>query len=99
MTPLDKVFMLSTDDVLDEKMLRRVVESGHSRVPIHRAGDCTDLVRACAARGARALLCMLRVLRALLLCTLRVLRGAAVDAAGGPAPPRLQQLWAVGPSG
>lgn len=37
--------MLSTDDVLNERMLRAVVESGHSRVPIHRAGDKTDLVR------------------------------------------------------
>ena len=39
-----QVFMLSTDDVLNERMLRAVVESGHSRVPIHKAGDKTDLV-------------------------------------------------------
>ncbi|KAF5837766.1 hypothetical protein DUNSADRAFT_3909 [Dunaliella salina] len=44
MTPLDKVFMLSTDDVLNDRMLRAIVESGHSRVPIHRAGDKSDLV-------------------------------------------------------
>ena len=39
-----QVFMLSTDDVLNERMLRAIVESGHSRVPIHKAGDRTDLV-------------------------------------------------------
>jgi CBS domain containing-hemolysin-like protein len=51
MTPLDKVFMLSTSDVLNEHTLRAVVESGHSRVPIHRDGDPTDLVSACSLLG------------------------------------------------
>lgn len=45
MTPLSAVFMLSTDDVLGEGTLRAVLESGHSRIPIHRAGDRSDLVR------------------------------------------------------
>ncbi|KAI8463504.1 MAG: hypothetical protein J3K34DRAFT_462412 [Monoraphidium minutum] len=39
MTPLDKVFMLSTDDVLDKATLQRVLESGHSRVPVYEATD------------------------------------------------------------
>lgn len=39
MTPLDKVFMLSTDDRLDRTTLRRVLESGHSRVPVYEGSD------------------------------------------------------------
>jgi metal transporter CNNM len=44
MTPLDSVFMLSTGDRLDEPTLRAILESGHSRIPIYREGDRTDLV-------------------------------------------------------
>lgn len=39
MTPLDKVFSLPDSAVLDEPTLERVLESGHSRVPIHRADN------------------------------------------------------------
>jgi len=35
MTPLDKVVMLSSDDVLDRPTLRTVLESGHSRIPVY----------------------------------------------------------------
>lgn len=34
-----QVFTLCIDDVLDETTLRRVLASGHSRVPVHRAGN------------------------------------------------------------
>lgn len=44
MTPLDKVFMLSSEDQLDEATLRRVLASGHSRIPCYRAGDRADIV-------------------------------------------------------
>ncbi|GFH23773.1 uncharacterized protein HaLaN_21443, partial [Haematococcus lacustris] len=44
MTPLDRVFMLSTADVLSQDTLRLILESGHSRVPVFRAPDRTDLV-------------------------------------------------------
>ncbi len=44
MTPLSKVFMLSTDSKLDEATLRAILQSGHSRVPVHRSGDRSDLV-------------------------------------------------------
>ncbi|KAK9868503.1 hypothetical protein WJX84_007236 [Apatococcus fuscideae] len=44
MTPLEKVFTLSIDDALDEQTLRRVLASGHSRVPVHRPGNRRDLV-------------------------------------------------------
>ncbi|KAL6758137.1 hypothetical protein V8C86DRAFT_2604553 [Haematococcus lacustris] len=47
MTPLDRVFMLSTADVLSQDTLRLILESGHSRVPVFRAPDRTDLVRGC----------------------------------------------------
>jgi len=44
MTPLHKVFMISTDDVLDTPTLVRILASGHSRVPVHRANDRKDVV-------------------------------------------------------
>ena len=39
MTPLDKVFMLPRDQVLDMKTLDMVLASGFSRVPIYAPGD------------------------------------------------------------
>lgn len=44
MTPLDKVFMLSTADSLDDATLRRVLASGHSRIPVYREGQRADIV-------------------------------------------------------
>jgi len=35
MTPIDKVFMLPIDAKLDYETLRKVCESGHSRVPVY----------------------------------------------------------------
>eukprot|EP00764_Aduncisulcus_paluster_P005075 gnl/Carplike_NY0171/1846_a2507_550.p1 GENE.gnl/Carplike_NY0171/1846_a2507_550~~gnl/Carplike_NY0171/1846_a2507_550.p1 ORF type:complete len:635 (+),score=186.75 gnl/Carplike_NY0171/1846_a2507_550:31-1935(+) len=35
-TPLDKVFMLSIDEKLDFKTMSKILESGHSRVPVYR---------------------------------------------------------------
>ncbi|KXZ56625.1 hypothetical protein GPECTOR_1g563 [Gonium pectorale] len=35
--------MLSTTDRLDEATLRAVLRSGHSRIPVHRAGDRSDV--------------------------------------------------------
>lgn len=35
MTPISKVFMLPSDAKLDYKTLQKIVESGHSRIPIH----------------------------------------------------------------
>ena len=43
MTPLDKLFMLSTDDRLDEKALHMILLSGHSRIPVYREGNRLDL--------------------------------------------------------
>jgi metal transporter CNNM len=44
MTPLGAVFSLSTSDKLDTATLQAILASGHSRVPIHRGEDRTDLV-------------------------------------------------------
>lgn len=38
MTPLEKVFMLPADGKLDAKTMEKIVDTGHSRVPIHRPG-------------------------------------------------------------
>ena len=34
-----QVFMLPSDTVLDEPALRRILSSGHSRVPVHAPGN------------------------------------------------------------
>ena len=44
MTPLDKVFMVSTDDVLNEALISRILATGHSRVPVFAGGDRGDVV-------------------------------------------------------
>jgi CBS domain containing-hemolysin-like protein len=36
--------MLAADTVLDGESLARVLRMGHSRVPVHRPGDRTDLL-------------------------------------------------------
>ena len=44
MTPLEVVTMLSEDDVLNAGTLTRILASGHSRVPVHRAGNRQDII-------------------------------------------------------
>ncbi|KAG1671483.1 hypothetical protein FOA52_003141 [Chlamydomonas sp. UWO 241] len=44
MTPLDKVFMLSTEDRLDERCKQAVLLSGHSRIPVYQRGNRRDIV-------------------------------------------------------
>ncbi|KAL4430835.1 hypothetical protein ABPG75_006091 [Micractinium tetrahymenae] len=39
MTPIDMVFMLPSDAVLNEETLTAIMASGHSRIPVHRPGD------------------------------------------------------------
>eukprot|EP00195_Chlamydomonas_chlamydogama_P007783 CAMPEP_0202891134 /NCGR_PEP_ID=MMETSP1392-20130828/1288_1 /ASSEMBLY_ACC=CAM_ASM_000868 /TAXON_ID=225041 /ORGANISM="Chlamydomonas chlamydogama, Strain SAG 11-48b" /LENGTH=783 /DNA_ID=CAMNT_0049574813 /DNA_START=91 /DNA_END=2442 /DNA_ORIENTATION=- len=43
MTPLEKVFMLSTSDRLDERTLQSVLMSGRSRIPVYREGNRADI--------------------------------------------------------
>lgn len=44
MTPLDKVFMVCQDDVMDEAMVHEIMHMGHSRLPVHAADDRTNIV-------------------------------------------------------
>lgn len=44
MTPINMVFMLSMDAVLDEPTLTSVLASGHSRVPVHHPGDRLNII-------------------------------------------------------
>ncbi|GAX79404.1 hypothetical protein CEUSTIGMA_g6845.t1 [Chlamydomonas eustigma] len=44
MTPLDKLFMLSTEDRLDERTLHTILLSGHSRIPVFRQSNRLDIV-------------------------------------------------------
>lgn len=39
MTPMDKVFTLSLDAKLDEKLLRQIFATGHSRIPVYEEVD------------------------------------------------------------
>lgn len=44
MTPLDMAFMLPLDATLDEITLTGILASGHSRIPVHRPGNRSDIV-------------------------------------------------------
>ena len=44
MTPMEDVFTLAEDHVLDEKTMDKILSSGYSRIPIYRAGKPTDFV-------------------------------------------------------
>ncbi|GFH09065.1 CNNM transmembrane domain-containing protein, partial [Haematococcus lacustris] len=45
MTPLEKVFMLSTADRLDERTMQAILLSGHSRIPVYRDGNRYDMLK------------------------------------------------------
>ncbi|KAK9825434.1 hypothetical protein WJX81_007178 [Elliptochloris bilobata] len=44
MTLMDKVFMVAHDAVLDKPLLRSIIASGHSRIPVHRAGKLKEVL-------------------------------------------------------
>lgn len=44
MTPMDDVFTLSEDHILDEKTMDKILSSGYSRIPIYRTGAPSDFV-------------------------------------------------------
>jgi metal transporter CNNM len=44
MTPMDDVFTMSEDHILDEKTMDKILSLGYSRIPIYRAGSPTDFV-------------------------------------------------------
>jgi metal transporter CNNM len=44
MTPMDDVFTVSEDMVLDEDMMHKILSEGYSRIPVHAAGQPTNFV-------------------------------------------------------
>ncbi|KAI0855096.1 hypothetical protein F4860DRAFT_497438 [Xylaria cubensis] len=44
MTPMDDVFIMSEDTVLDEKTIDQILDAGYSRIPIHQTGNPTNFV-------------------------------------------------------
>ncbi|KAI0379008.1 DUF21-domain-containing protein [Hypomontagnella monticulosa] len=44
MTPMEDVFVMSEDTVLDEKTIDQILDAGYSRIPIHQAGNPTNFV-------------------------------------------------------
>ncbi|KAI0168984.1 DUF21-domain-containing protein [Hypoxylon sp. FL1284] len=44
MTPMDDVFTMAEDAVLDEDTIDRILDAGYSRIPIHQAGNPTNFV-------------------------------------------------------
>ncbi|KAJ4423117.1 cell agglutination protein Mam3 [Gnomoniopsis sp. IMI 355080] len=44
MTPMDDVFVMSEDTVLDEDTIDMILSAGYSRIPIHEAGNPTNFI-------------------------------------------------------
>lgn len=44
MTPMEDVFTMSEDAVLDEDTIDQILDAGYSRIPIHQAGNPTNFV-------------------------------------------------------
>ncbi|KAH7021021.1 uncharacterized protein B0I36DRAFT_333624 [Microdochium trichocladiopsis] len=44
MTPMDDVYTMSEDTVLDEKTIDEILDAGYSRIPIHQAGNPNNFV-------------------------------------------------------
>jgi len=44
MTPMDDVFTISTDTILDEKMMENILSAGYSRIPVHTPDNETNFV-------------------------------------------------------
>jgi metal transporter CNNM len=44
MTPMDDVFVMSEDTVLDEEMIDGILNAGYSRIPIHQSGNPTNFI-------------------------------------------------------
>lgn len=44
MTPMEDVFTLAEDAILDEKTMDRILTAGYSRIPIHQPGKPTNFV-------------------------------------------------------
>ena len=44
MTPMDDVFVMDEDTVLDQDMIDMILSAGYSRIPIHESGNPTNFL-------------------------------------------------------
>lgn len=44
MTPMDDVFTLSTDDIMDEALVDKILTAGYSRIPVHTPEDKNNFI-------------------------------------------------------
>lgn len=44
MTPLEKVFMVGADDLVDRPFLQGLIQCGHSRIPVYDGGDERNII-------------------------------------------------------
>ncbi|KAI0426260.1 hypothetical protein F5Y09DRAFT_70807 [Xylaria sp. FL1042] len=44
MTPMNDVFVMSEDTILDEKTIDQILDAGYSRIPIHQSGNPTNFI-------------------------------------------------------
>jgi metal transporter CNNM len=44
MTPMDDVFIMSEDTILDEQTIDQILDAGYSRIPIHQSGHPTNFI-------------------------------------------------------
>lgn len=44
MTPMQDVFTLSTDDIMDEELVDKILTAGYSRIPVHTPEDKNNFV-------------------------------------------------------
>ncbi|ORY62622.1 uncharacterized protein BCR38DRAFT_439283 [Pseudomassariella vexata] len=44
MTPLEDVYIMSEDTVLDEKTIDQILDAGYSRIPIHQSGNPNNFI-------------------------------------------------------
>lgn len=44
MTPMDDVFVMSEDTVLDQETIDMILSAGYSRIPIHESGNPTNFI-------------------------------------------------------
>ncbi|KAI1827383.1 hypothetical protein F4861DRAFT_407142 [Xylaria intraflava] len=44
MTPMEDVFVMSEDTILDEKTIEKILDAGYSRIPVHQADNPTNFI-------------------------------------------------------
>ncbi|KAI1434231.1 hypothetical protein GGR50DRAFT_687743 [Xylaria sp. CBS 124048] len=44
MTPMEDVFVMSEDTILDEKTIEKILDAGYSRIPVHQSDNPTNFI-------------------------------------------------------